>query len=392
MRIVTTATLLSLALPLHRQRALAQQTQTQISVSGGVATDQRGVHSSAITIAPALMLQPSTRTSVQLGGNATRFSTEVWSLGANAAFSGRNPMGRFAVLTLSANGSASTLASGASGTFALGEVVPAVEILAGPLTLFGGARATAGRSSQPGIISGPPPIFGGPRDAPSIVETTTAAGPLFGAALRLNAGAGSLQLGAREDRLRVEDEMLTDRSISLVAAYDRIGVGAALGRRTAPGENVSFGSLNASLRLTSDVSLDVAAGRYPSNPVLNTPAGRYASAGLSLHFGGVDRAPELPKPAGVRTPRAGVTRLAIHAADARRVEVAGDFTEWKFVAARRAANGVWYADLTIPPGQYRYAFRINGTEWRVPDGATAVDDGFGGKSAWITVPGRKTGL
>lgn len=391
MRITTTAMLLSLALPLLSQRASAQQTQTQIAVSGGVATDQRGVHSSAITIAPTLSLLPASGVSLQLGGNATRFSTQVWSLGANAALSGRNPLGRFAALTLSANGSASTLASGASGTFALGEIVPAVELFAGPLTLFGGVRATAGRSSQPGIVAAPPPIFGGPRDAPSIVETTSGAGPLFGAALRLNGSAGSMQLGAREDRLHVADETLVDRSISLVAAHDRITVGAALGRRSAPGENVTFASVSTSLRLTSDVSLDIAAGRYPTNRVLNTPAGRYASAGLSLHFGGVDRAPELPRPSGVRSPRAGMTRLSIRAPDARRVEVAGDFTEWKFVAASRAANGVWYADLTIPPGQYRYAFRINGTEWRVPDGATAVADGFGGKSAWITVPGRNVG-
>lgn len=390
MKIITTAMLLSLALPLLSQRASAQQTQTQIAVSGGVATDQRGVHSSAITVAPTLTLQPSAGVSMQLGGNATRFSTEVWSLGASAALSGRNPLGRFAALTLGANGSASTFASGASGTFVLGDVVPAVEILAGPVTLFGGVRATAGRSTQPGIVAAPPPIFGGPRDAPSIVETATAAGPLFGAALRLNGSAGTMQVGAREDRLHVANETLIDRSISLVAAHDRMTVGASIGRRSAPGENVIFASVSTSLRLTSDVSLDVAAGRYPRNPVLNTPAGRYASAGLSLHFGAADRAPELPRPSGVRSPRAGKTRLSIHASDARRVEVAGDFTEWKFVAASRAANGVWYADLTIPPGQYRYAFRINGTEWRVPDGATAVDDGFGGKSAWITVPGRRT--
>ena len=178
MRIVTTATLLSLALPLCREPAAAQQPKAQIAVSGGVATDQRGVRSSAISIAPTLTLQPSMGVALQLGGNATRFGTEVWSLGANAALSGRNPLGRFAALTLSANGSASTLASGASATFALGEIVPAVELFAGPLTLFGGARATAGRSSQPGVISGPPPIIGGARDTPSIVETTAAAGPL----------------------------------------------------------------------------------------------------------------------------------------------------------------------------------------------------------------------
>jgi hypothetical protein len=51
----------------------------------------------------------------------------------------------------------------------------------------------------------------------------------------------------------------------------------------------------------------------------------------------------------------------------------------------RADNGVWYADLNLPPGEYRYAFRIDGKEWRVPEGVAAADDEFGGKSAWLTV-------
>ena len=349
MRIVTTATLLSLAVPLPDQRAAAQQMQSQIAVSGGVATDQRGVHSSAMTVAPTLVLQPSGNLSLQLGGNATRFATGVWSLGVNAALSGRNPLGRFAALTLAANGSATTLASGASGTFALGEVVPALEIGAGPLTFFGGVRATAGRTSQPGFISSPP-IIGGPNDAPSVVATNAAAGPLLGALLRMSGHEGSMQLGVREDRLHVEDGTLIDRSISIAASRDRMAVGASVGRRAAAGENVTFAGATTSLRLTADVSLDIAGGRYPSNRVLNIPAGRYASAGLSLHLG-ADRAREVPRPAGVRSPRTGMTRLSIQAPEARRVEVAGDFTEWKLVAATRAANGVWYADLTIPPGQ-----------------------------------------
>jgi hypothetical protein len=38
-----------------------------------------------------------------------------------------------------------------------------------------------------------------------------------------------------------------------------------------------------------------------------------------------------------------------------------------------------------PPGQYRCAFRNDGTTWMVPGGAEAVDNGFGGKSAWLTL-------
>ena len=46
----------------------------------------------------------------------------------------------------------------------------------------------------------------------------------------------------------------------------------------------------------------------------------------------------------------------------------------------------------IPPGQYRYAFRVDDKEWKVPEGAAASDDDFGGKSAWLVVatPGSTT--
>jgi 1,4-alpha-glucan branching enzyme len=82
-----------------------------------------------------------------------------------------------------------------------------------------------------------------------------------------------------------------------------------------------------------------------------------------------------------------MTRLALRDEDATSVEIAGDFTNWKFVAATRATNGVWFVDLRIPPGQYRYAFRVDRTKWKVPSGAVVSDDDFGGKSAWLTVRG-----
>lgn len=353
MRIVTTATLLSLALPLFGERALAQQSQTDIAVSAGVATDQRGVRSSAVAFAPTLTLQSSPNVALQLGGNATRFATQLWSIGGSAALSVRNPLTSFLSLTLSASGSASRLASGASGTFALGDIVPALATAVGPLTLFAGARAAAGRSSLPAMAAGRPPILGGPgmRD----VVTSSRIGPVYGVVARFAGDAGTLQLSARHE----------------------------------PADGTAA-QVTASLPIARDVFFDVGAGSYPADGLLNTPAGSFATAGLSLRVGGTHRSP-LPKPSGVGAPRSGMTRLTLRASAARIVEVAGDFTEWKFVAATRAANGVWYADLRIPPGQYRYAFRINGTEWRVPDGATAVDDGFGGKSSWITIPGRPAG-
>jgi hypothetical protein len=356
MRILSTATLLSLALPLCGEPTLAQQTQVNFAVSGGVATDQRGVQSSAIVIAPTVMLQASPNAVLQVGGSATRFATELWSVGGSAALSARRPLGPFVALTLNASGSASRLASEPATAFAIADVIPALEANVGVLALHAGMRAAGGRSTRQAMSSGPPPIVGGARGITNVVSSGSRVGPVFGGTLRVQANAATLRLGASHE----------------------------------PADGTTFDAA-VSLPLASSLSLDIGAGRYPANGLLETPAGTYATAGLSLRVGGASRRAALPRPVGVGAPRAGMTRLAIRAPDARGVEVAGDFTDWEFVATARATNGVWYVDLRIPPGQYRYAFRIDGAEWRVPDGATAVDDGFGGTSAWITVPGRRVG-
>jgi 1,4-alpha-glucan branching enzyme len=133
------------------------------------------------------------------------------------------------------------------------------------------------------------------------------------------------------------------------------------------------------------VALQLGAQRYPGDRLTGALGGSAVSAGFVLHTPSAPRPRTLPQPTGVRAPAPGLTRLAIRAPAARTVDVAGDWSRWQPVGATRAPNGVWYADVAIPPGEYRYAFRIDGKEWRVPDGAVATDDGIGGKSAWLTV-------
>jgi hypothetical protein len=348
-----TAMSLLIACVLVNARVDAQSTTTQITVTGGVATDQRGVRSNALTLAPSVTVEPRHNMAFQLGGNATRFATD-FSLGLGASLNARDQIGRFAALTVSASAGGSRLNGASSATFAQADLVPALELSLWRVSLFGGLRAATGmmteESRSPGLpVGGPPPT--------SVTSQRAGVGPVYGGVVTLGNAATTLRLGAREERLRIADAVLPERTLS-----------AAL-----------------SVALTPIASLEIGAGRYDANRLLGTPSGDYVSAGISLRFGGSAREPSLPEARGTRPQPAGATRLSIRAPDARRVEIAGDFNEWTPSAATRADNGVWYADLRIPPGQYRYAFRVNGSEWRVPDGATAVDDGFGGKSAWVTV-------
>jgi hypothetical protein len=146
---------------------------------------------------------------------------------------------------------------------------------------------------------------------------------------------------------------------------------------------VPFGGVSALVALSRVASLQVGAQRYPGDRLTGALAGTAISAGFVLRTPAGSR--PLPRPSDVRAPARGLTRLAIRAPAARRVEVAGDWSGWRTADATRAANGVWYADVALPPGEYRYAFRIDGTQWKVPDGAEATSDGAGGKSAWLTV-------
>jgi 1,4-alpha-glucan branching enzyme len=64
-------------------------------------------------------------------------------------------------------------------------------------------------------------------------------------------------------------------------------------------------------------------------------------------------------------PFAGGVRFVCRAAEAKRVQVAGDFNQWKphngdgdFLPT--AQPGVWQKEVTLPPGRYAYRLIVDG--------------------------------
>lgn len=362
--------------------AVAQNSAT-VTISGGTATDQLGRASSAISASPriAVPLAPGAR--IQFIGNATRFANEAWSLGAGTELAARQQMGRFATLTLNGSVNGSYLGGSATGSFAAADALPALELRASRVRLYGGARVAAGSATEQRPVGGFPPLGGG--TVASTRVSRSGVGSVIGALVDLaNDSDRSVIVGVREERLDVAGSTAVDRFATAAISVGRANLSGSVGHRVAPDERRALSSAALSLPIGSALSLDLAVGRYASNRLHGTPGGDYATAGVSWSFGG-ERTWRAPAPSRTPPPAKGLTRLAIRASAVRVVEVGGDFNEWTLVSARRADNNVWYVDLRIPPGRYRYAFRINGSEWRVPDGATAVDDGFGGKSAWLVV-------
>ena len=86
-------------------------------------------------------------------------------------------------------------------------------------------------------------------------------------------------------------------------------------------------------------------------------------------------------------------QFVVVAPQAASVSLVGDFNDWDPTRApmRPAHGGVWATVVSLGPGRYRYAFLVNGVEWRADPAAPAArDDEFGSPSSVVTVGGRRS--
>lgn len=93
-------------------------------------------------------------------------------------------------------------------------------------------------------------------------------------------------------------------------------------------------------------------------------------------------------PMAQSTPAAG-TEFVLYAPQASEVLVVGDFNGWGSAGAVKlqpATNGTWRAQIKLNPGQYQYAFVVNGKQWLAdPRAMRHVDDDFGRKNSVLLV-------
>lgn len=379
-RIAATLCLASLA---WVRVAHAQRPVFRLGVGGGEATDLRGVRSGAVSLWPSVTLFPSSRSVFSLSGHASRYGDGVWAAGGGATLEVRAPIGSgpFGFL-LDAGGNATH--GSWNATYLQADAFPALEARRGPMSIYAGIKGAAAQVRTRAATPLPGP-FPGP--AGNVTERHQDAGFAFGAALRLRSfGPGEqLRLRYREERMSPLGVRVIDRSGGADLLLGRLVLVASIGVRDAPDESRTYGGGRMVLTVARGVAVFGALESYPSSRLTGTAAGRSASVGLSLSTGGIRSAGAMPRPSGIPAPRPGLTRVAFRAPSAKSVEVAGDWNRRQPVPLQRAGNGVWYVDLRIEPGEYRYAFRVDGKTWAVPDGVAAVDDGFGGRSAWLTV-------
>ena len=93
-----------------------------------------------------------------------------------------------------------------------------------------------------------------------------------------------------------------------------------------------------------------------------------------------------PPAAAAPAPGRVFVHFRLDAPDARTVQLAADFTEWRpEYALNETAPGVWTVVVAVEPGVHQYAFVVDGDRWVSDPLAPGVDDGFGGTNSRLDV-------
>jgi len=160
-----------------------------------------------------------------------------------------------------------------------------------------------------------------------------------------------------------------------------------------------YGEAAAILPVDGRLAVVFSGGRYPTDPIRGSIAGRFVSAAIRLRL----RSATASVPAlrlQVDTPHdsltsstltvhrdsAGYVRLIVRAPEARLVEIAGDFTEWRPVSLSQLSNETWGIVVPIAPGVHQINLRIDGGTWIAPVGTTRITSDYGDAVGSFVVP------
>ena len=208
---------------------------------------------------------------------------------------------------------------------------------------------------------------------------------------------------------RAGDTSYADFTANAIWRAARIQVEGLLGARASVargggGEGV-YGEASGRIRLFGPVEFLLSGGRYPSDPVRGTLAGRFGSIGFRLaarpgrrrpSAALVDllrrepRATETVPPPGapelsLGAEAAGLRPVRIKVDDAQLVEITADFTDWEPVALRPVSDGEWEVVLPVERGAHRVNVRVDRGAWIVPRGTRVERDEYGGEVGVLVV-------
>lgn len=207
---------------------------------------------------------------------------------------------------------------------------------------------------------------------------------------------------ASAHRAFVGDTQYSDIDLTVRAQRGNLALETVVGTRFSSrgaGRGL-FGESSGILALGDRVRLVLSGGRYPTDPIRGSIAGRYFTAAVRLRVRSLPARspPQLlirtgangdvaaPLTLAVRPERDGLVRLVIHGPPANLIEIAGDFTQWQPMPLRQTPAGTWEALVPIPRGVHRVNVRVDGGAWIAPAGTTRINDDYEGEVGVFIVP------
>lgn len=213
------------------------------------------------------------------------------------------------------------------------------------------------------------------------------------------------------DRSNVGDTVYSDLRTSARLRSGSILLEGVLGARvwSRGGGRGVFGEGSATVIIGPQTALVVSAGRYPTDVVSGSLAGRYVTAALRLGTMPIRRPATAARAFArkentsggsdysaiseetrleIRQVRGEEVRLAVFAPGAIVVEVSGDFTDWQPVPlSRRGVDpGSFGGTFRMSRGMHRINVRRDGGRWMAPAGTTRTADDYDGQVGIFLVP------
>jgi hypothetical protein len=221
---------------------------------------------------------------------------------------------------------------------------------------------------------------------------------------------GDKTMFASIDRSFVGETAYSDVRASGRWRGDRLVLEGIVGARvwSRGGGRGVFGEGSATLNLSQGIALVISGGRYPTEAISGSIAGKYAT--VALRLGAIPLRRALPvAPAIVPRPQAspadgaampteprleiqkeneGAVRLTLYAPGAATLEITGDFTDWRPVLLSRSPvkSDYWTATFRIAAGLHRINVRRDGGAWLAPAGTMHQPDDYEGEVGVFTLP------
>lgn len=167
------------------------------------------------------------------------------------------------------------------------------------------------------------------------------------------------------------------------------GDGTRLGTAGQRSRSEGWWQAEAAYWITDRVAIASTVGREPGDASLLTPGGAFLRMSLRAALGRrpSEAVPLVPVRGALVVTRvnARTIEFALPLDGVTRVELMGDFTDWRPVQLEADGRGSWRVRLPVEPGLHRVNVRYDGGEWRVPAGTRAVRDEFGELSGELVI-------